>query len=464
MQRTLLDYLTVSNPHLIGGGFGGPTTRTRKIYGPDKEGPWGDMTFENLQMAFGDVLSEETNLPKQKKKISSEKRKLCAEKSFTKVAVAWNEPVVQKALKATHKVLGKDRYGGAPSVEGLQFTENDGRGNVGSDLTGWHVPDWLVYNKYEGAVKMFDHQGNPKEIVRNLIPGDCKPSKKWKSEWLNCSDGSNRTEAEWVLRQVTKYMQLAKTRYSFILSDEELVPVRLSTYDRSSVADMEKLQKAGRENIAGPDYSFEPGLSDVSGVSIDRDPDGSFADGSPETGTVLEWCSIPWDNKGVKNLTINLAFWWLCVLAMQDTSIKTYGSYTLLGEKTREGSPKPPDNDRRIQVTSEVTSEGSEENEEAEEVAEVVARTKGKRRAEEPEEIETRTKKPRTRWSSLAHTRTTTTQPSTSTAVSSTNPRRSARLATTTRRYTGSETSSEAGSETTIGQNDETAMSFSLTE
>ncbi|TGJ80568.1 hypothetical protein E0Z10_g8204 [Xylaria hypoxylon] len=362
MRNTLLHYLTLRNPDIIQQSLIGKGTETRKIYGPDRREPWEDMTFENLQLVFRDVLSEEMRLPEPRNasRIPASKRKICTEMSVRKLAVAWNEHIVQHALDGAHEVLCQDQYGGPLAIGRAQFTDNDGRGDLKDEDGIWHSPDWIVYRECEEDDTIPNPlSGNNKYTIPNLIPGECKPSMKWKSEWLNGSDTSLRMKAEWVLRQVTKYMHLANTRYSFILSDEELVPVRLSTYSRNPAAEMEQLDEAQRENIVDLGISFEESDSEKSEVGLfsrvplEKDPDGSFADESREIGYVLEWCSIPWANMGGDILTMNLALWWLSVLAMQGTSIKGYGTYTPLGETERGYNLEPVVHTRQSKVDGE---------------------------------------------------------------------------------------------------------------
>ncbi|KAI1271674.1 hypothetical protein F5Y07DRAFT_413377 [Xylaria sp. FL0933] len=207
------------------------------------------------------------------------------------------------------------------------------------------------------------YQEGQRGTVDNLIPGDCKPATKWKSEWLNGGSEPLKKKAHWVLRQATKYMCLGNKRYSFILSEEELVPMRLSIYTR----DLE-----------------------VEGRRVFRSRKGQLAASGRirETGYILEWCSIPWSHEGADKLTVNLTFWWLSVLAIQSAALKEYGRYTPLGEKSRGHSPVfsgPPlrgyaeETDRRQKATAQT-----------------------KRKIEEPE-VESPMKRSRTTRSSIRH-------------------------------------------------------------
>ncbi|KAI0973722.1 hypothetical protein F4678DRAFT_408405 [Xylaria arbuscula] len=395
MTNTLLHYLTVRNPETVQHGSRGKSTETRKRYGPDKKRPWEDMTLENLQMAFGDVLLEEMILfePKDASEIPAD---IYTEQSVRKLAGAWIEHIVQPALGGTYKALCRDHYTGPLTIGQLKFTDNDGRGDLIDEGGNWHRPDWMVYlDTSENYTVHYSPSGSSKTTVPNLIPGDCKPSMKWKSEWLNCSDESRRGKAEWVLRQVAKYMHLGKTRYSFILSDEELVPVRLSTYKKNPATAVKQMRSANKENVVELNTSFvdsdsedDGPRSDLSRISSERDPDGSFADESRDTGYILEWCSIPWANTGDDNLTINLALWWLCVLATQGTSVKGYGTYTPLGEMVRGCSPE--------------TFDLPKQSKEGEETERPNLINTNKRAADEHDSDDDSVKRPRTRSRTLS--------------------------------------------------------------
>ncbi|PGH07900.1 hypothetical protein AJ80_07940 [Polytolypa hystricis UAMH7299] len=72
---------------------------------------------------------------------------------------------------------------------------------------------------------------------KNRCPGDLKVSWKWKSEWQASLDYGRAKEYSQVLSQVNFYMKQNGARYSFIITDTELVPVkRLSGNGHVAVA------------------------------------------------------------------------------------------------------------------------------------------------------------------------------------------------------------------------------------
>jgi len=138
-----------------------------------------------------------------------------------------------------------------------------------------------------------------------------------------------RRKADLVLNQITKYMYLGGKRYGFILSEEELVAVRLSMFTR----DTEALQELAQDDSAAAAHmigSFQ---------NLDDKSDEDFADAQRRQGRYLEYCGIPWDASGEDSFTVNLTLWWLTVLAMQDASIKSVGDYTPLSSLIRGQSP-----------------------------------------------------------------------------------------------------------------------------
>lgn len=346
MATTFFEYLTLPNPETDASRCKkGPNTKSTSNYGPNKVRPWTDITLKNLEASFGDVLLQQMDKPliKDSKDVPLEKGILYEEDSITMLAASWTEPVVQHALSGTQKVLSDSQPDGPFTRGKIYFLKNTGRGHVKNEKGKDQKPDWCVYQK--GQVE------GDGELVANLVPGDTKPARKWKSAWINSTDETTRRRAKLVLQQITKYMYLGNTRYGFILSEEELVPVRLSKYLRGPGRDDEKRtdnrdQQILRSNweTINDDQEDDGVISDIT-QDGERDTDGSFAESSRPFGLLLEYGCVPWGANGRGDLTINLTLWWLPVLAVQCALIKESGSYTPLSEKKRGHSPEP---DRRL--------------------------------------------------------------------------------------------------------------------
>lgn len=391
MAQTFLDYLTLPNPGVDASKCKeGKSTKSKRVYGPHKVREWEDVTLKNLNASFGDVLLQGMGSPRVRdaNDVPSEKTVLFEEGSVTTLAAHWNEPVVDHALNGTCEILREGQTGGhlhgALGSGRVHFIENTGQGHLPDEKKRIHKPDWCVYQG--GQV------GD--ERVANLVPGDSKPAMKWKSEWIKSTNPRLKSKGKMGIQQVTKYMYLAKTRYSFLLTEEELVPVRLSKCFRDLEIVKERIEDAHRrEQIIDTSGSFETGDEENDEITSDisRDPDQesdrSYADATRTIDLVLEYCRIPWSNSGTNELTVNLTLWWLPLLAIQGSSIKGLGAYTSLGERMRGHSPEF--------VEQQAEGETNEEEE-----GKQPANTR-KRRAEEMEGLEQDTRRYRTRRHSI---------------------------------------------------------------
>jgi hypothetical protein len=83
----------------------------------------------------------------------------------------------------------------------------------------------MTPENYIPDVALFD-PALPAKSRPNRVPGDIKPSYKWSLDQRNSPNPSIRNEFKQVLSQVNFYMKQHHTRYSFILTDRELVAVR----------------------------------------------------------------------------------------------------------------------------------------------------------------------------------------------------------------------------------------------
>ncbi|KAI1878222.1 uncharacterized protein JN550_000404 [Neoarthrinium moseri] len=330
MATTFLEYLTQPNPQTTVLSKAGSSTKTGINYGPDKCIKWEDITWENLEATFKNILKQPMRKPRvaDASEVPPEKMEIFREGSVTQLAVAWNEPVLRHVFQGTHDALGRPKHASAFRRGRIHLEMNTGRGNVKNPKGRDQEPDWCVYQKVPGLEPFYP----------NIVPGDSKPAKKWKSAWVNSKKPVQRRKADYVIRQMTKYMWEAKTRYGFIISEEELVPVRLSVFPRENIAGtgVEMLNKSF-ENV---DDEQEEGVSDDDADQISNAPsNASFGESRRKTGLQVEYSGIPWTASGENILTMNLALWWLPVLAVQGHTIKQSGTYTSLGKRTRGDSP-----------------------------------------------------------------------------------------------------------------------------
>ncbi|KAI3325368.1 hypothetical protein HD806DRAFT_520986 [Xylariaceae sp. AK1471] len=339
MVSTFLDYLTLPNPTPNPKPCKeGTSTKISTVYGPHKVRPWTDFTWENLDASFGEVLRKQTDSPRIRDRddVDSEQLTIYEEDSVTVLAQNWNMKVVQHALDGTRKTLMANHFKEYLAKGTLHLTKNTGQGHLPNEKGKLQKPDWCIYQKGQG--------NHDKAKFTYLVPGDSKPAKKWQSDWIECDDKPLRRKAGLVIQQLTKYMYLAQTRYGFIISEEELVPLRLSTFDRNSETIDRRIRDIHARQILGSTRgNFEEDDEDDEGY--DRFEQGiglqSFqelaeflTEANNKTGFLLEYCRIPWTEHGDGMLTINLTLWWLPMLAIQNSSIEETKAYSPLGPST----------------------------------------------------------------------------------------------------------------------------------
>ncbi|KAI9768142.1 MAG: hypothetical protein M1839_004169 [Geoglossum umbratile] len=220
--------------------------------------------------------------------------------------------------------------------EGLPLCEVYAEDGLGHLIATWNVQ---VVSR---ALRESEGPQNPgKKTYRNYCPGDTKLSSKWRSEW----DKELLTESEWELpfSQVQYYCARLNTRYGYILTDKELVVIRVT----------KSADPPPRERPRRSTAQYEPGhLRDLSDVSSALS-EVSLYGNTDELGNYekLEVKSIPWSNEGPGELTVNLALWCLLSMAGTDNSIEM--SYPPLDSwrLEREG-PESKSRTRYCHVTS----------------------------------------------------------------------------------------------------------------
>lgn len=336
MAQTILEYLTQENPSADPTLFKkGTSTRVPVFYGPHVVRPWTDVTWENLDAMLGEVLQKQNGDPRirDKNDINREHWNIYEEESVNVLVQSWNVNVVQHALDETRKKLEANHFEEL-AKRALYFTKNTGKGHLLDEMGRKQKPDWCMYQK--------GHEHHDDGTFKYLVPGDSKPAKTWHSDRINCDDDFLKKKAEIGMQQLRKYMHLAQTRYGFIITEEELVPLRLSAFDRGSDTGNESIQGAHAQQIVdtarvsfGDDDNYDR-VEQGAGLKQYQELAEFLTDPNKKIGYLLEYGRIPWRNHGNGVLTVNLILWWLSMLAMQDSSIEEVGTYLSLGQSTRE--------------------------------------------------------------------------------------------------------------------------------
>ena len=234
---------------------------------------------------------------------------------------------------------------------------------------GCHVPLLKGISDWAGI----DADSDP---LTNRVPGDTKVSSKWHTDLFE-KGRSERVEFLKPLSQVNYYAKRSKTRYGYVISDKELLCFRrsLSEYEEESLAAMR--QRRGTQPPTTPSTPsssppFEVVIqnrrpqqfltperqpmrprqdsitSRMSTMSIDSpsimvsspadmrsSPSRYTDDDDPDVNeAVIEVAVIPWGEDRPGHLTVNLALFWLHILAAFDIDMQP--SYPPLGRELAE--------------------------------------------------------------------------------------------------------------------------------
>jgi hypothetical protein len=304
---TVLDYLCRPNPEVSSSPPISLTLTVNPKWDPiEGVRPWEDFTYENLVSRYRSSLQRSiaTFDPNQLIK-RGHLNEVKNEDTVTALFIVNNMLPVNNALYEIDKGF---QYG--PGSKFFRFQED------GS-------PDWGLGRK--------DCLNEGLSTLRNFCPGDFKLSAKWTADGLLGATWKTYSRIPYLrdkakpLEQVQNYATNLKTRYTWILTEFELVVVRVT----DSIDDP-------RSPRPSRNTSHRRVISDASAVSsalsampIDTSLHSEYLGSTSGTNPApLEIARIPWSAGSEvpprKQLTINLALYCLARLALEsDSSIST---------------------------------------------------------------------------------------------------------------------------------------------
>ncbi|KAL8745926.1 MAG: hypothetical protein Q9190_001987 [Brigantiaea leucoxantha] len=303
---TILNYLTRQNLNLDRSYLpGGANTTLAGSHDIEGVRPWHDFTLANILACFGDVL-EKTFPTEEFHKPSEVPHYL---RVVTALLLKHNHVKVDCALRIASEHLQSRR----PCLPVTWTWGSLGTLQYNPSLR----PDWAG---------IYYSAGFP---YLNLVPGDTKQSQKWNS---NMDVPASREEFKKPLRQVLTYCIEANSRYGYIITDRELYVFRrtkspepdfpLSTNRPQRQRTHERFSSIGSTTSAATTMSSGSPYTDAGNPDINEAP--------------LEVLSIPWENSGHNTITINLALWFIHMLAASDNSVQEWypqlGSWQVIGE------------------------------------------------------------------------------------------------------------------------------------
>ena len=303
IKRTLLDYLSQPNPVVRSEYSREGSNTTKKVYKDFTDlTEWKEFKYETLQTVLGNVLKNDVSkyhLPDLNQLLPNHLTpfhltEIHDEDSLDGLLVRWNQNVVSAALTVAQRHHPKE------DVIGMA---RGGQALFKFDPKIRYKPDWAGVQQKNVCVVTIGRQN--RTVCFNVLPGDTKLSTKWKSnDFLNDKDNVN---LRMPIRQVLTYCELAETRYGYLLTQEELVVLRFSHKSDSKLQDSNISLAAETEQ---GDLTSQVRLNDGEEIVEEK---------------VLEMKSIPWHSKreeGQGRLTVNLALWWLHMMAAKEHSVQ----------------------------------------------------------------------------------------------------------------------------------------------
>jgi hypothetical protein len=301
--QTLLEYLVSPNPQVNSqhSWTGANTKSTGNMWGGfERLDPWDDFSFETLHEIYGDLLLrdfDQGDLPDFNKTLPYHLTEIRNEDTLETLLIRWNNAVVSAALAVSQKAPLKTSAFQNERCSEI-FMARGGQASLKPRSELNHntkkMPDWAGIKKED--VHLVDVSGRARMMHMNLLPGDTKLSTKWKSEKISLH--RNNAEVKAPIQQILTYCVHAQVRYGYLLTQDELVVFRVSEISKPS-----QITERKKRSAPPQDQSI----------------------GSSKYIWNLKYKAIPWETNSGGNspsLTINLALWWLHMLAAQRRSLQ----------------------------------------------------------------------------------------------------------------------------------------------
>ncbi|KAK0702712.1 hypothetical protein B0H67DRAFT_558327 [Lasiosphaeris hirsuta] len=288
-----------------------PGTNTTSTYWPDVDTwtRWGGFNAQDLYKRYQPIVDAEwASGVAGSADPSSWDTRVFDEDSLEHYLSKFLLPHVNTALGHACHVLGMDKNNDLDVGRG-------GRCYYGGDTTRLFKPDWSLCS---------DSQTQGSKLYKNLLPGDTKLAMKWRSSMY-------KTAAHYAwkdpVRQILYYMKEVGVRYGWLITDAELVVLRVSVEltGPGQAIDRPKRQPCstlGHSRMSSTETDVSHLSSALQGTSLNN---SLYA--PPDNGVEayhVEYQTIPWENSGHKSqLSIRLALFYLAMMA-------GYGARSLL--------------------------------------------------------------------------------------------------------------------------------------
>lgn len=312
---TLLSYLTTPNPVL---------DSSMSLPGDPSENPnwepvtgvkiWSEFNYSNLMACYGQVLSgpAQSILPVLSPAVTTFEKIIVDERSLDHLLSRSVMPEVNAAIEYARRHFYQQSSETAIASSGLA-------------LAVARAPDSRFYPDWAG-VRMRDR--GPRGF-KNRCPGESKLSSKWKC--VPAQVGMKEWERPFA--QVQTYAHNNQTRYTYIITQRELVVARCARHIIAPGLASTRTHRFGtRSGGRGTGSAVRFAETGSEGTPSSQTTSSSIF--QPDAGALGEWKAIeyraiPWTNQGPGKLTVKLALWWLHMMIIDapDTDIEIGSDY-----------------------------------------------------------------------------------------------------------------------------------------
>ncbi|KAG5801693.1 hypothetical protein H9Q74_009187 [Fusarium xylarioides] len=276
---TLLEALTKRNVAVNSQAVvGGSNTTTETYIEPGGWRMWDEFNYDTLTRIF-------------RRKLASEYRGSSEPRALELDLVVNNEETLEDLLR---------RFVSPCVNYALEHQQGHPHLGRGSRCGFEDRPDWSAI-----STEYITEHGQ----FANILPGDTKLDAKW-SPWMS-EDMGSFNEWQKVLAQELTYMARYRTRYGFIITDANLVVLRITRELIGAGLAQTCPRREPAVSVGHQRHSSDVTMGSGDGSS------SFYSDDSP-----LEWsyhdpeyAVIPWNAHGKEVLTIKLALWSLIMMA-----------------------------------------------------------------------------------------------------------------------------------------------------
>ena len=309
MPPCLLDFLTRPNAVPDSRNSAPGSVTTNALWEPASGIiDWSEFNYETLISCWGPVLQHpQSSFPRTEPPLGARELEIFNEDSLDHFLSRSIIAQVRFGLQVGWSI----RYG-----QGHERAVDIGRGGRAKKNPG--EVDARLFPDLAGTLL---DQRTAAGGYRNLCPGETKLYTKW---------SSSERKADFLepFSQIQSYCgRQWNVRYGYVIPQEELCVVRITKKDPGPGLVATKPSR----NVSPPDYrthkrpfSTETISSGLGPVSIDEA--SGYQDENPNVGfKPVEFKSIPWTNSGPQTMTVELALWWLHMMASvpdRDISVK----------------------------------------------------------------------------------------------------------------------------------------------